>query len=81
MFMFNQIKLVNMKTQRNLSGIYFRFQNPETKEWENRTFEDLPESDQDKYMLGRGAEWLMSLAKQLANTLNEIGDQFDFIKE
>jgi hypothetical protein len=70
-----------MKTKRNLSGIYFRFRNPETEKWENRTFEDLPESDQNKYMAGRDMIWIKSLAKQLAGTLNEIGEQFDIAEE
>lgn len=28
-------------------------------------------------MNGRSEEWLKSLAKQLANTFNNIGEQFD----
>lgn len=68
-----------MKVKRNLSGIYFRSQNPETKKWENIVFEDLSEEEQDKYMAGRSEEWLKTLVKQLANTLNLIGDQFDIV--
>ena len=65
-----------MKTKRNLSGIYFRFKE-ETGKWGNWVFEDLPEEKQDEYMNRRGEEQLKSLAKNLANTLNNIGDQFD----
>jgi hypothetical protein len=68
-----------MKTKRNLSRIYFRSQDPETKKWGCRVFEDLSEEEQDKYMTDRSEEWLKSLAKQLANTLNLIGDQFDIM--
>ncbi len=68
-----------MKTVRNLSDTYFRFLNHKTKNWENRCFEDLPEKEQDKYMEHREPVWLKSLCKQLANTLNKIGDQFDII--
>jgi hypothetical protein len=68
-----------MKAKRNLSGIYFRFQNEEG-EWENRVFEDLPEEKQDEYLKGRDVVWLESLVKQLANTLNEIGEKFDIMK-
>ena len=32
--------------RRDLSGIFFRYRNPETARFENRTFEDLPESEQ-----------------------------------
>ena len=70
-----------MKTIRSLSGIYFRYQNPETKEWENIVFEDLPEEWQDKYMNEKSVEFIKGLAKQLANTINIIGEQFDIIRD
>lgn len=67
--------------KRGLSGIYFRHQTEDGK-WENRVFEDLSPAEQDKILEGRNNEWLGSLAKQLANTLRKIGDQFDIaIKE
>lgn len=66
-----------MKAKRNLSGIYFRSKNEETGEWNNIVFEDLSEAEQNKYMEGREVEWLKSLVKQLANTINEIGEQLD----
>ena len=75
---------VKITEKRNLSGIYFRYKTPEREDskndkFENRCFEDLPEEDQDKMMEGRSEEWLKSLAKQLANTLRKIGDEFDII--
>lgn len=70
-----------MKVRRNLSGIYFRSQNKETGKWENICFEELSEEEQNKQMENRGEIWIKNLAKQLANTLNEIGDKFDIIKE
>ena len=63
--------------KRGLSGIYFRAKNKETGKFENLVFEDLSEEQQDEMMNGRSEEWLKSLAKQLANTLRAIGDQFD----
>lgn len=66
-----------IKEARGVSGIFFRFQNPETKKWENRTFEDLPIIEQDRVMEGRSIEWLQSLAKQLANALYEVCQKFD----
>jgi len=66
-----------MKERRELSGIFFRTLNEETKKYENVVFEDLSEAEQDRVMSGRTEEWLKSLAKQLANTLNKIGDYFD----
>lgn len=68
-----------IKEQRNLSGIYFRFKNPETGEMENRVFEDLLPENQDEIMKDRDIEWLKSLSKQLANTLRDIGDRFDIM--
>ena len=66
-----------MKTKRGLSGIYFRSKNEETGKFENVAFEDLEVDKQDTYMKDRNKKWLKSLAKQLANTLNDIGDQFE----
>ena len=68
-----------MKTKRSLSGIYFRHQNKDGK-WDNVCFEDLPEWRQEEYMNDRSVEVLKSLAKQLANTLNEIGEEFNIKK-
>ena len=66
-----------MKEKRNLSGIYFRSKNEETGKYDNVVFEDLSEEEQNRVMDGRGEEWLKSLAKQLGNTLNDIGEQLD----
>jgi len=70
-----------MKTKRNLSGIYFRSENKDTGKWENTCFEDLTEAEQDRHMLNRGDEWVKSLAKQLADTLNRISEQFDLMSD
>ena len=63
-----------MKTKRNLSGIYFKHMG------ESVCFEELPEHIQDIAMEGKSEEWLKSLAKVLANTLNEIADKFNIVK-
>ena len=68
-----------IKTKRNLSGIYLSFKNPETDKIENRVFEDLPSEEQDKIMKDRDIKWLKGLAKQLANTINDVADKFDII--
>lgn len=70
-----------MKERRNLSGIYFRSQNPESGKWENVVFEDLSEEEQDKFLEAHDRKWVESLAKQLANTINEIGNQLDLMKD
>jgi len=70
-----------MKKRRNLSGIYFRYQDSETKEWGNICFEDLPIDTQLEYMKGNSREWVESLVIKLADTLNTIGEQFNIETE
>lgn len=67
---------IKLKEARELSGIYFRFKNHITGSFENRVFEDLPEEKQDEVMNGRSDEWIKSLAKQLAATINNIGNHY-----
>jgi hypothetical protein len=69
-----------MKTKRNLSGIYFRAQD-ENGKWINVCFEDLSREDQEKYTKDKPILWLCSLAFQLADTINEIGEKFDIEKQ
>ena len=71
---------MSVPARRDLSGIFFRFRHPETGRFENRAFEDLPESAQDRVMADRDAEWLRSLAKRLAHVLREVGDLCDVSK-
>ena len=66
------------KEQRNLSGIYFRVKR--SAGFKNVCFEDLSADEQNQMMLENDKDWLMSLAQQLANTLNEIGNHFDVMK-
>ncbi len=66
-----------MKTRRNLSGIFFRVKKDKTGKFDNVVFEDLTDEQQDKMMDGRTVEWIKSLAKQLGNTINEIGNEFE----
>ena len=70
-----------MKVQRNLSGIYMRYQNPETKKWENWCFEDLPRQEQLSILAGKEQYWILSLTLALAEKLNDIGNQLDLIAE
>ena len=78
-FNFTNKNQKNMKTKRNLSGIYFRAKNEETGKFDNVVFEDLTTEQQDEIMNDRPLEWLKSLSKQLADTINNIGNQFDLI--
>lgn len=71
---------MSVPARRDLSGVFFRYRNPETGRFENRVFEDLPESAQDRVMADRDAVWLRSLAKRLALVLREVGDLCDVSK-
>jgi hypothetical protein len=69
-----------MKEQHNLSGIYFRFKNPETGLMENRCFEDLPKETQEDMIIGRPDTWLRSMVMTLANTLYEVAEKIQIYK-
>jgi hypothetical protein len=70
-----------MKSKRGLSGIYFRSKNQETGKYESVVFEDLSESEQKEVIKNYSKEQLISLSMLLANTINEIGEMFDIVKE
>lgn len=70
-----------MKKPHNISGMYFRAQNEETGKWESICFEDLSDKQMDAQLNGRSEEWIKSLAKQLANSLHSIAEQFDIYSE
>lgn len=65
-----------MKEKRNLSGIYYRFQE-EDGSLGNRCFEDLPEEKQLEIMMSYSKERLISLVQKLSETLNDIGEQLN----
>ena len=67
--------------QRNISGIYFRYQNPENGKWENWTFEDLPEEKQNEILNTKAIEFVKSMALIMSKRLREICDKFDIISE
>lgn len=67
--------------QRNISGIYFRYQNPDTGKWENWAFEDLPEEAQKEILETKNVEFIKGLAIAMAKRLKEIAEQFDIVSE
>lgn len=69
----------NLIRRRNLSGIYIFERFEEEEKREPTVFEDCTEETQDKWLNSLDSEALKSLAKQLANTLRKIGDQFDLM--
>lgn len=65
--------------QRNISGIYFRHQNPETGKWENWVFEDLPAERQAEILDSKEKEFVKNMCLVLSKKLREICDQFDIV--
>ena len=69
------------RIRRDLSGIYIfdKFEGEEQRE--PTVFEDCNEETQDKWLDTLEPEALKSLSKQLAQTLREIGDNFDIFSK
>lgn len=67
--------------RRNLTGIYIfdKFEGEEKRQ--PTCFEDCQESTQDKWLEELDREALVNLAKQLGNTIKNIGDQLNLIRE
>ena len=70
-----------MKVQRNLSGVFVRYYNPETNKMENWCFEDLPRQEQLSILAGKDESFIIGMALSLADKLNDIGDQLDLKSE
>ena len=63
---------------RDLSGIFFREKVGD--KWENVCFEELSEESQNRILGDRNPEFVKNLAKLLAKTIIEIGNQFNLQK-
>ena len=63
----------------NLSGIYFR--EKINGRWDNVCFEDCSEEKQKKIIKEKSKEFVGGLAIMLAQTLKEVGDRFNILKE
>ena len=64
---------------RNLDGCYFRVERG--GKWQNICFSDLTETERAAILGDKPATWLKSLCCHLADTLKEIGDQLDIVRE
>nr|DAK07329.1 MAG TPA: hypothetical protein [Bacteriophage sp.] len=64
-------------TNRNLDGCYFRIRRGE--KYENLCFSDLTRNEQEELLKDKSPEYIQELAIRLAETLRQIGDQFDLI--
>ena len=60
---------------RNLDGVYFRIKR--NGKFNNICFSDLTDDEKQEVMKDRDVKWLKSLCAILANTIKDIGDQFD----
>lgn len=69
-----------MKIKRNLSGIFF-MEKDESGKIQSICFEDLTEAQQDEILNSKSPEVVKGLAKQLANTLNDIGNDLELYSE
>lgn len=69
------------RIRRDLSGIYIfdKFEGEEQRE--PTVFEDCNEETQDKWLDTLEPEALKRLSKQLAQTIREIGDNFDIFSK
>ena len=68
-----------MKTKRNLSGIICRVHREGKKV--NVCFEDLSRQEQLNILATKEHSWILYLAIELADKLNEIGEEFNIEKQ
>lgn len=66
-------------TVRKLDGTFFRVKRGDR--WESVCFTDLTMEERSEVCEGRSEEWLRSLAFILADTIRDIGDEFDLVAE
>ena len=67
--------------RRNLTKIYLldKFEGEDTEQL--TCFEDCQEITQDKWLEGLKRDALINLVKKLANTIKDIGDQLDLVRD
>ena len=67
------------KMDRNLDGVYFRIKRGD--HYDNICFSDLTKTERENVLSGKSIEWVKSLCYSLADSLKEIGDQFNIVKK
>lgn len=65
--------------KRNLDSVYFRVERD--GKWDNVCFSDMTKEERNKVMENRDSEWLKSMCQILADTIADIGEQFDITCE
>ncbi len=64
--------------KRNLDSVYFRVKRD--NRWDNVCFSDMTEAERYNVMLGQSEAWLREMCDIMANTLREVGDELDIIR-
>lgn len=64
---------------RNLDGVYLSIERD--GHYESVCFSDLTKDEREEVLSGKSIEWVKSLCYILADSLKEIGDQFDIVRE
>jgi len=67
--------------RRNLTGLYIFDKFKDEEKRQPTCFEDCQESTQNECLAGLNREALINLSKRLGNTIKEIGDDLDLIRE
>lgn len=65
--------------KRNLDSVYFRVKRD--GKWDNVCFSDMTKEERNKVMENRDSEWLKSMCQILADTIADIGEQLDIVRE
>lgn len=65
--------------KRNLDGVYFRVERD--GKWDNVCFSDMTKEERNRVMENRDSEWLKSMCQILADTIADIGEQLDIVRE
>lgn len=65
--------------KRNLDGIYFRVKRD--YKWDDVCFSDLTDEEREEVMNNKNVEWYKSMCRILANTIRNIGEQFDIVAD
>lgn len=69
-----------MTRRRNLSGIYIFHKFEDEDRREPTCFEDCPIEKQDEWLNSLDSTAVKNLAKQLAGTIKEIGEQLNLVR-
>lgn len=64
---------------RYLDGCYFRVNR--NNKYVSICFSDLTEKEREEILSNRSTDWLKSLCCHLADSLKDIGEQFDIVGE